>query len=113
MWTVLVAPWRSLRDKRNFELLSPIRIAQFGEAPRKRKNNRLDATDTRREEVRINKQLHSCALTSQRAPSGARENREVQPMGRGQRAQLRITENWYSGFSIALFQKPGLRDRLK
>ena len=57
--TIIVFPRRSLRDQRNFELRRVVRIAEGGEAAGEGQNNRFDATNTGREEMRIKEQLHS------------------------------------------------------
>jgi hypothetical protein len=59
IYAVVVIPRWSSRHQRNFELQRPVRIAESGKAACERKNNGLDTANTRREEVRINQELHS------------------------------------------------------
>src|SRR5580692_10991527 len=61
----------SLRRERDFEFQISASRAQPGEATRQRQNDRFDAADTRRKEMRIDEQLHSRSFSGPAGEVGA------------------------------------------
>ncbi len=57
--TIVPIPRRRWCNQGDFKFGRAIRIAEFCQAPGKRKHDRFDATDTRSKKVRVNEEPHS------------------------------------------------------